>query len=266
MSKLYHYYHVYADGDWLPIVREHINELIASGLANALQTFNVGIVGDWRKRDNVIEYLQDRQLPGMQWIITAEEDEGYEQVTLDKLKFDVTYLYDQNDIVLYAHTKGAAYGSAHQTEWRSVMQFRCVYEWKLVIEAMKLGKWDTAGCYHIIEKLYEDDVPVFAGVHGGSEVQKLLLELSGGAGIFENDHLDGSEPKPVRTRVHYSGNYWWSTVQWLRRLPTTIGPNRHDAEMWIGAAAPGRGHAPGNDKPRALDLEPGSPFTRLRHR
>lgn len=33
---------------------------------------------------------------------------------------------------------------------------------------------------------------------------------------------------------HYSGNFWWTTPRYIRSLPTPIGRNYLDPEMWIG--------------------------------
>jgi len=38
--------------------------------------------------------------------------------------------------------------------------------------------------------------------------------------------------------MHFSGNFWWTTGAYLHRLPTEIGDNYWDPEMWIGKANP----------------------------
>jgi len=241
--KPWHFYHVYADGDWLPIVREHIDALQASGLYDELDRFCVGIVGDKSNRDAVVRYLLGR----CNFQIVAEQDTGWEQVTIDALHLAAA-MWDQlpDTAVLYAHTKGAAYPSAHQDQWRKAMTDICVRNWDIVLSAMDYGEWDVAGCFWTREQFYEEGVPSFVGVRPVAEIRKQL-------GLSE---IDTGEPVPIFERYHYSGNFWWSTLDWLRQLPYPCASNtRHDAEMWIGGGVDG-------PKPRALDLRVGSPFDR----
>ncbi len=254
MLRLHHYYHVYADGNWEPIVAEHIDALQHSGLLDRLEKFNVGLVGDWRKREDVIEYIQHR-IPHKTWCIAAEADEGWEQVTLDALASDMRHVYGKHVYVLYCHTKGGAYSGPHQDQWRRRMMHSNVTDWPVVIEQLTTKQWDVAGCHVTKETFYEEGVQVFAGVHGGSTVQKLLMAEADGAVIFEEDYEEG-EPVPIGFRYHFSGNFWWADNDWIRRLPPCPNNARHSAEMWVtGVIADGT-------YPRMLDLAPGSPFDR----
>lgn len=38
--------------------------------------------------------------------------------------------------------------------------------------------------------------------------------------------------------LHYSGNFWWATSEYLKKLPVYIGPNYLDPEMWLCKANP----------------------------
>jgi hypothetical protein len=40
-----------------------------------------------------------------------------------------------------------------------------------------------------------------------------------------------------RPRPHFSGNFWWTTDQYVRKLPSRIGNSYEDPEMWIGNCA-----------------------------
>jgi len=37
---------------------------------------------------------------------------------------------------------------------------------------------------------------------------------------------------------HYSGNFWWATSRYLKRLPATIGSEYNDPEFWIMQSSP----------------------------
>lgn len=256
--NLHHYYHVYADGvNWFNPVREHFDALHSSGLNEELTKLNVGIVGDWPNRDDVIEYIQHR-MERKTWCVLVEEDDGWEQVTLNAMHKDAAIHNSDKGLALYAHTKGGAFPGEHPDAWRRVMQQKCVTEWRNVIEQMQEGQYETAGAFLIKEPIYDPSVPLFAGVHGGSAVRRMLTEMARECGdnLAWRDDLD--EPQPMGERYHYSGNFWWSTLEWIRRLPYPCpNDNRWQAEMYVGKDCNGV-------LPRALDLEPGSPFDKLR--
>ena len=96
-----------------------------------MELFNVGIVGDWHQRDNVIEFIDDHMPPGKTWRVAAEADTGYEHVTLNQVQHDarvkMRWVTDKRAMVLYAHTKGAAYTEGdHADRWRRVMTWHAV--------------------------------------------------------------------------------------------------------------------------------------------
>ena len=76
--KLYHYYHIFADGQWLEPVSEHIKALRKWGLIDNLAAFRIGIVGADHNRTAVIQYLINERI---NFDIVAQSDTGWEQVT-----------------------------------------------------------------------------------------------------------------------------------------------------------------------------------------
>lgn len=254
--NLYHFYHVYADGDWKPIVDEHLRALRSSGLYDVLGAFNVGIVGQPAQRDAVRDMIERHC---MRYSVVAEADEGWEQITVNALvRWSAEPTSKRNGVVLYAHTKGAAFPGKFPDRWRRAMTNRVVRDWRSITSAFFTGQWDTAGCFLIREPMYEPSVPVFAGVHGVSTVVERLTAAAQDAGVEYNYGGEIDEPVPVRERLHYSGNFWWATLDWICQLPyPCASETRWDAEMQIGRAKDGT-------LPRALDLQPGSPFDKLR--
>lgn len=132
--RLTHFYHVFADGDWKTPAREHFDALEASGLMGELDGIFLSVVGS---RENRVKVA--RALPG---VIVAEADEGWEQVTLQKL-----HQFCQNDdgAVFYAHTKGAWAQSELARQWRVSMTHDTVTRWRECVDALQ--RVQAAGPY-----------------------------------------------------------------------------------------------------------------------
>lgn len=135
---LSHFYHVFADGNWQTPVTEHLDHLERSGLAAALDSFGVGIVGSHLNRLEVIDFI-DRRL---QIDHLAEAEDGWEQVTLNLMLDRMG-----DSLVLYAHTKTAANYSDMHDQWRKSMTYFMVHRWRECVEL--LGEYDTVGCHRI---------------------------------------------------------------------------------------------------------------------
>lgn len=137
--KLVHFYHIYADGQWLKPFSQHLNALQQSGLLDALDgTFNVGIVGSEDSYRKVLEHFSEIKAPVK--VVTFETD-GYEQVTLDAVS-DYAKSVDEA-YILYAHTKGAANPA---DGWRETMTHCNVGYWRSCVEALDSG-CHLVGCH-----------------------------------------------------------------------------------------------------------------------
>lgn len=147
-----HFYHLYADGLWLPPLLEHLVAL--RSLPPMLTT--VGVVGSPANRRKAIAWLD----PSWQ---VEEFDDGHEQRTLDML-FASLMLDEVDGPVLYAHTKGASDPSRLNVDWR-----RCMTQ-KLIAcptrALVLLGKgWDTVGCHWLTPEEYprQVQIPFYGG-------------------------------------------------------------------------------------------------------
>lgn len=132
--KLVHFYHVYADGDWIEPATEHVEELAMSGLIDNLDDMFLGVVGSVENREKV-KY----ELPG---VVIAEADEGWEQVTIQALH---DYAKINEAHLLYAHTKGAWSQSELARQWRVSMTHDTVTRWIDCVEA--LSRVDVVGAH-----------------------------------------------------------------------------------------------------------------------
>jgi hypothetical protein len=122
---LAHFYHVYADGAWEAPVDEHLHALTVSGLLDNLDDVFVGIVGLPENRASVKE-----RFPA---VVVAEADEGWEQVTLQKLH---DYAHNHEAKVFYAHTKGAYQADDYRMLWRVAMTYDTVTRWRECVDAL----------------------------------------------------------------------------------------------------------------------------------
>lgn len=122
---LTHFYHVYADGAWQTPVREHLHALTVSGLMENLDEVFVGIVGSVANRAAV-----KKDFPA---VVIAEADEGWEQVTLQKLH---DYAQHHEAKIFYAHTKGAHQPGSFRDDWRRAMTYHTVTQWRECVNAL----------------------------------------------------------------------------------------------------------------------------------
>lgn len=125
---LKHYLHVYGDGKWKEPVSEHLEALRKSGLLDALDYFGIGIVGNPIHRMAVKNFFMSL---GVKFSIAVEVNSGWEQVTLDKIECL------DSDLILYCHTKGAAYPSDYSDQWRRSMTVGVVYEWQRAVQLLE---------------------------------------------------------------------------------------------------------------------------------
>ena len=132
--RLTHFYHVYADGDWLTPATEHIEELAMSGLIDNLDDLFLGIVGKSENRDKV-----KAELPG---VCVAESATGWEQVTLEKVH---EFAQSDDGAIFYAHTKGARSNSELARQWRVSMTHDTVTRWQECVKALTMV--EAAGPY-----------------------------------------------------------------------------------------------------------------------
>ncbi len=142
--RLKHYYHLYAAGQWLEPLNEHLDALRDSGLDQEMGEMQVGIVGPPHTRVGAIRHLTDSGIP---FSVCAEANTGWEQVTMDVM-YDDCMQSEEPFFCLYAHTKGAQYGpplypDGVQRPWRRTMTKWNVTEWRQAVHHMSEG---AAGC------------------------------------------------------------------------------------------------------------------------
>jgi hypothetical protein len=190
--RVWHFYHVWAAGAWVQPATEHFTALTDAGFEGRV---TVGLVGPPEDRKVARDILGSQAVPVDAW---AEEDEGFEQVTLSAIHRDLHGIPGEIAI-FYAHTKGAHHQNDAEDAWRRNMTKQLIFGMPKILGEL-LGEYDTVGCYWMTPQ--RNTVP----------------------------------PVSVTTPF-YGGNFWWATASYLRTLPP-VGPGRYDAESWIGLSNP----------------------------
>lgn len=209
---MWHFYHVYAAGNWEQPVTEHCRALTQYGLYDALDGLYVGFVGN----DNQIDAAKatlDVLTP--KWREVARAEHGWEQVTLDAL-YD--FCQDHDGPVGYAHTKGASRNEGIDLQWRRGMTYHNIVTWQRPVEALNSGK-TIAGCNWISGA--PSSVPGY-GVSG---------MFGGNFWWTRGEHLRRNVPPGHESR--YAAEHWLGQLSEV--TPLTVGgtiENLCDDVIW----------------------------------
>lgn len=146
MTNLYHFYHIYADGQWEEPVNEHLTAMKEHGLAEALTGFYLGIVGTDDNRELVKEHIAEQGLPVL---VRTEAPIGWEQVTLEALR---RHMVVNDGNVFYAHTKSAHDPADINIQWRKSMCYHNVVRWQEAVS--QLETHDAVGCHWVNDAMF----------------------------------------------------------------------------------------------------------------
>ena len=162
MKKIYHFYHVYADGVWQPMLDDHIHILKKYNLYENLSFFGVGIVGSKPNIQLVKTFLEEKNINYNLVFESGDACENqYEQETLDQIK---EFCQDNEGFVLYTHTKGAANNFEVHRRWRKSMNYYNVVKWRDAI--LHLEENDITGCHWLTPE--KDGPQVTSPFFGGN--------------------------------------------------------------------------------------------------
>ena len=199
--RLTHFYHVYADGDWLTPATEHIEELAMSGLLDNLDDLFLGIVGSRENRRKVKRALRHQ--------VVVEADEGWEQVTLNAVH---DFAQIDSGAIFYAHTKGAWSNSELARQWRVSMTYDTVTRWQECVKALTMV--EAAGPYWLKswEPEHVDHDFFFAGNFwwARSDYIRTLSPVSVSNRYQAEGWIGLNKPTVKNMRDGYSfwGNFW----------------------------------------------------------
>ena len=206
MTRLTHFFHAYADGNFETPIREHFGEVRESGLLNALDSVRVGIVGSPENRARVLPLFDQLSIPVM---VVATAETGWEQVTLTRLH---EFAKQDDGNIFYAHTKGAWSADTLAHLWRVSMIHDTVTRWEECVSA--LGKLDTAGPYWLDSAMPEH---VEHGHFFGGNFWWARYDYLAGLPPLNNDHrfqdevwvgLGSPSVRIMREGFPTWGNFW----------------------------------------------------------
>jgi hypothetical protein len=160
VDNVYHFYHIYAEGNWKDPIDQHVKALKKSGLYEVIKTLKIGLVGRPERIQLVKDYLLSMDI---NFEVVAESPTGWEQTTQIPLR---DFAQSNDGYVLYAHTKGAHSQQHPNIPWRETMIHFNVLKWEECIEALK--DHDTAGCFWIPSAPNSPEHSGHNGFYGGT--------------------------------------------------------------------------------------------------
>jgi hypothetical protein len=206
--KIYHFYHIWADGMWEEPLSYHINALRESQLEQVISKFFIGLVGSKENRERVLLYLKSI---GVGYIVVDESDTGYEEVTLNKiLDMDL-----EDGYLLYAHTKGSFHNHYENIILRKNMTKSLVLDWINCVDLL-----EDYACVGYLYYILKDQ----------------NKENMDGANRLPIDEYMCSSKSKVESKGKFLGNFWWANLRYIKklpRIPMLNSENRHEAEIWI---------------------------------
>jgi len=186
------------------------------GLLDNLTTFAIGMVGQAKNRQEVVDYLISE---GITFNIVAESLEGWEQTTQIPMW---NFCQTNEGLILYVHTKGASNPSDVNIRWRRSMTFHNVIRWEFAVE--KLKDHDAYGCHWIAPLLSMPE-------------HKQGNFMFAGTFFWTHCNLLRTWPKPALTHRHEAEGfvgYGWHEKPFKVFDPTPYFPNTNTFDDgWI---------------------------------
>lgn len=148
--KIYHFYHLYLDGEWIHAAKEHFASLERSLLIDNLEKIFVNVVGTSTRLTHLENWLSTFMDKYPNKIIVTHWGEGHEQLTINKIIDFLNKNRSEEFYILYAHTKGASKvldGYAqYAISWRREMTFHNIIKWQVPVWHLDNG-CDTVGAF-----------------------------------------------------------------------------------------------------------------------
>jgi hypothetical protein len=132
MIKIAVFYHIYQWGPWEEIFNEHWDLLLKNNLLDVSDFVHFGINGNMEfntGHPRVFGHINSN----------PEKEES------DTLKALYTFCKTNSDYkVLYFHTKGVSNNTLQTKDWRNMMNYFCIEEWRKCVKL--LDSYDAVGC------------------------------------------------------------------------------------------------------------------------
>jgi hypothetical protein len=130
--KIAVFYHIYQHGPWEHIFNEHWNLLFKTNLVDVSDFTFFGINGNQNFNTGHPR-------------VFGKINENSEMEEADTLKALDSFCKDnENYKVLYFHTKGVSHHTPQTTDWRNMMNYFCIEQWRECVKL--LDQYDAVGC------------------------------------------------------------------------------------------------------------------------
>lgn len=148
MVKIAIFYHIYQYANWIEIFNEQFSLIKESGLYDEANHIHLGING------TMIPNIDDNKI-----VYKINKNQHMEETETIKSLKDFA-LKNPEYKILYIHTKGVGKRSVLMDDWRKMMNYFCIENWKRCLDL--LDKNDTVGCNYM-EKTWLGLYPHFSG-------------------------------------------------------------------------------------------------------
>jgi hypothetical protein len=149
IMKIAVFYHIYQYGPWEAIFNDQWKAISESNLLHAADLIHIGINGKiFGESGN--PHIKVRFNPNPQ----MEES--------DTLKDLSSFALNNPEYkILYIHTKGASNYTKNVNDWRNMMNYFCIEEWRDCVKL--LNEYDAVGCNILTDAAVDIAQPHFSG-------------------------------------------------------------------------------------------------------
>ena len=194
---IYGVYHVYCARGWQGLVSAQLKRLRESGLLDASSKLYVSIIAPDKK--DVGAFLRIADSDKVELVAVHEDPSRYEYPALEYL---ANVAKREDCLLYYFHTKGISYQGVGINDRLYRSFSRKIEAWREMLEYFVFAKWQVA--VNVLDEGYD---------------------------------TYGCYQWPPKGYTMFSGNFWWVSSDYARRLPAftpqAISGNRFYSEVWL---------------------------------
>jgi hypothetical protein len=200
LPKVVHFYHAWLENQaWSEIFGEHLHHLMRGSFDGPIC---IGLIGAPAEQEALKLITKTAGFTASYVSHTGNEGNQWEHGTLELVR---NYsIANPDDIVMYAHTKGAHEHNDLNTAWRYTMDLAVCERWRSNRNALYYAGYDAIGTHWLTPEEWASRI----GTNFGSY-------------------------------PFFGGNFWMAKCSYLATLdPLIPSKDRFDAERWVGTKYP----------------------------
>jgi hypothetical protein len=206
--KKHIFYHLFSRFNWCDLIQEQISKVFECGLYEEIESFNIVLLSADERNEEWLRRVTNK-FEKINIVVIKDESLAERSTLLLLREFSIKRPKDE--LILYMHTKGITH-FWNEDYSLSGSYRRTQTAWRKYMEHFNIYLWRNA------EKVLSSG---FWDAYG--------VNLRKSADYYNN-------------HIHYSGNFWWATTDYLSNLKTEyyledLGrkDDRVYAEFWIGS-------------------------------